>query len=140
MAMTFENFIVIEAEDKMSSITRGQKYRYTMLDQLIFPVGGLVPIIKEGKGCIGIVQVDSILINSHSTTIEFTGVDTNVERRGELFNMYLMSHPEADMSADPVAAAPKIASSLLNSTKSAQTSRFQKKHYPSGLGLDDDDF
>ena len=72
MAMTFENFIVLDARTSLKSIkaSRGT-YEWTDTGCRIYNVGKPVPVIQNQK-CIGIATVKSFTVTETSTTIIFT--------------------------------------------------------------------
>lgn len=72
MAMTFENFIVLDERTSIKSIKISRDtYQWTDAGSLIYNVGKPAPVIQNGK-CIGIAIVKEIKITETSTTITFT--------------------------------------------------------------------
>lgn len=72
MAMTFENFIVLDARTSLKSIrTSRDTYGWTDTGSRIYNVGKPIPVIQNQK-CIGIATIKSVTITETSTTIVFT--------------------------------------------------------------------
>ena len=76
--MNVMQFIIVDSDARMRD-TRDTKTRYTyaMPGSVLLPVGSYVPVIRAGRGCLGIARVESIEIREESTTVTFTMVDKN---------------------------------------------------------------
>lgn len=63
--MKFLNFIVVD-----ESLSKGNNF-FTVTGECYLPLEKVVPVIKAGKGCIGVGVVKALHITSSSTEIQF---------------------------------------------------------------------
>ena len=78
MAAAFEfrgNLICSSSEwSKLARASKGEKQNYSESGNIIYPVGGMVPVIVKGEGCKALAKIISMTIDKHgtTTTIELT--------------------------------------------------------------------
>ena len=71
--MNLMNFIVLDSSDKLKENKIGHNlYEYTVSGEVFINLETAIPVIQQGKGCVGLGLVKKLTITKNSTTIEFT--------------------------------------------------------------------
>lgn len=71
MNVNFNQFIVVGKDDWNRFDEKG-KNDYTESGVILYPIGGLVPVIIKGKGCLANAKIHKITISDRGTTVTFT--------------------------------------------------------------------
>lgn len=71
-AIEFRGNIVCSSSewDKLARARKGETQKYSEEGGVIYPIGGMVPVIVKGKGCLALAKIISITLNKHGTTTE----------------------------------------------------------------------
>lgn len=71
-AIDFRNNIVVSSGewDKLARARKGDSQMYSEPNGVIYPIGGMVPVIVKGQGCLALAKIISVKIDRNGTTTE----------------------------------------------------------------------
>lgn len=71
-AIEFKGYIVCSSGewDKLARARKGERQNFSEQGGVIYPIGGMVPVIVKGQGCLALAKIVSIKLDKHGTTTE----------------------------------------------------------------------
>jgi len=144
-------FLVIDANVSVRSMAVDRDhYAYTNQGSIIYQFGVPVPIIKKGKGCIGLAVIEKIEMSADTTMAYFTVTEISDQAASAYYNLYRNTvSMGTDASSDIYENAsemiiPGIAGSMVTPTSSKKKRKSYGNNYRNGFGslsndFDDDD-
>lgn len=111
-----------------------KKGQYTISGLVIFPVGSAIPIIKKGRGCIGIADIKSFKVTEGTTTVTFKYQETTKDSASAYYDLFLINTNSSESASGdfydntdqliPGAMGLKPSKSSSNDTNKRRKSRF----------------
>lgn len=126
MNIQIQQFVVIDGSQALEDIKIGKRdYKYTVNGAKIYPIGGILPLIRKGHGCLGLVNVTKITITETITTVEFTMVEEGkYPAFYELYRNQITS--SADSSSDSYDEYDQIVPGAFTATRSNESKVVKK--------------
>jgi hypothetical protein len=101
MKVNFNQYLVIDKTQNVNSLKqRDGSYRYTVTGPSIYPIGEIVPLIRKGDNCLGLIKIESIVITANSTSVNFNIVEAKGDYTA-IYNLYRNQITNSSNSDDP---------------------------------------
>ena len=140
--MKFNTFIVVD--DTLKKNTRDNTCTFTVNGDVIYPIGVPMPVIRKGKGCVGVGIIISSTRNGTSTSITFTISNVNDASAKAYYSLYQNNISVSNDSDDAYENASDmiIPGMIANVSKTSKKSNNSRRSGRSSLSdyLEDDDY
>lgn len=87
MNVQFNQWIVVSKDDYNRFDEKG-KNDFTESGVILYPIGGLVPVIIKGKGCLANAKIHKITISERGTTVTFSLTTIAKSTSEAVYDMY----------------------------------------------------
>lgn len=84
----FSSEVVLDSGVSLRQLKKGSGYSYVESGYIIYPIGQVVPIIQQTKGCIGMAEIKSVSSDGDRTTVQFNLIEAQEDTAKGVYRLY----------------------------------------------------